>query len=606
MQTSETQIDFLSFLGPNRLRKEISNICDSYSNPWDILGELCQNSVDAVKRYNRKFGEIARKDHLIEITIDAKSRSITIYDTGHGFSKDRFAELLAPHGTDKEKEPDMIGEKGVGLTYTIFSGNSYMMKSISTDAHIEGNIKNAALWKQGKINDFPFFNKTHWEERTFEPKDTFAEITIGDIEKAYSEEADLFNQSTNVLEFILRTKTALGHLKKLFENAPLPLAVRLTHIDHSGGTSSIDIQPTYMLPSQFTHDRDLVELDEFKRSAGVLSDAQKGKRLGGKCLLKTASTRRAGRIINYHVFLAPSRNFWTEISKKNGLLSTADDGTETPLYQGGICVASRGMPTGITLEYPRTGLMGYWPAFLMILEDDSITFDLGRKSVPGRTQGLLKDIAKDLFNEFVPYIKYVGRDPEVISSTSSTIQQYEKTKTFEAIQKLPDLGIQKINYLKHPDGQEAAVVALFHELVAASILKGYFALRTGYVQTYDLWGRYKIDKNLIGDKYAKYAGPGGMVDIPIVIEFKFRAESILDDFEDNRKFFNDIDLIVCWDLDVVKFSKQSVTVQPIAKSDALFFGSNYMLDWPGSYDLGSAAQKPVIALRKFIDDYLSH
>lgn len=605
METPNTQIDFLGFLSHKRLRKEISNICDSYSNPWDILGELCQNSVDAIKKYNRKFGEIAKKDHLIKITIDAKSRSITVYDTGHGFSKDKFTELLAPHGTDKENEHDMIGEKGVGLTYTIFSGNHYTMKSISIDAKIEGYVKNAALWRHGKIDDFPFFNKTHWDECKFDPKDTFTEITISDIEKAYSDEVDLFNQSVNVLEFIIRTKTALGHLKKLFDDIQLPLSAQLIYVNITGESNTIDIHPSYMLPSQFTHSKNVVELDEFKKTAGVLNDTQKAKQLAGKCLLKTASTNRAGRRINYHVFLAPSRNFWTEISKKNGIFSTAEDGTETPLYQGGIYVASRGMPTGISLESPRTGQMAYWPAFLMILEDDSITFDLGRKSVPGRTQGLLKEVARDLFNEFLPYIKYIGKDPEVISSTSSTIQQYEKTKTFETIEKLPDLGIPKINYLKHPDGQEAGVVALFHELVAANILKGYFGLRTGYVQTYDLWGKYKIDKAQIADKYAKYANQSGIIDMPIVIEFKFKAESILDDFEDNKKFFNDIDLIVCWDLDVVKFSKQSVTVQPISKSDALFFGSNYMLEWPGSYDLGSAAQKPVLALRKFIDDYLS-
>jgi hypothetical protein len=41
-------IDFLSKPTPQRIKKEMKNICDSYNHPWDFLSELCQNSVDAI------------------------------------------------------------------------------------------------------------------------------------------------------------------------------------------------------------------------------------------------------------------------------------------------------------------------------------------------------------------------------------------------------------------------------------------------------------------------------------------------------------------------------------------------------------------------------
>lgn len=47
----EKSINFLETPSSRRLRREISNICDSYSHPWDILAELCQNSVDAIRLY---------------------------------------------------------------------------------------------------------------------------------------------------------------------------------------------------------------------------------------------------------------------------------------------------------------------------------------------------------------------------------------------------------------------------------------------------------------------------------------------------------------------------------------------------------------------------
>lgn len=59
-----------------------------------------------------------------------------------------------------------------------------------------------------------------------------------------------------------------------------------------------------------------------------------------------------------------------------------------------------------------------------------------------------------------------------------------------------------------------------------------------------------------------------------------------------------MDLLVCWDLDEQKFANNSIEVDQIEKEDILFYGSNYKLTWPGS-----SSEKPVLALRKFIEDF---
>jgi hypothetical protein len=260
------------------------------------------------------------------------------------------------------------------------------------------------------------------------------------------------------------------------------------------------------------------------------------------------------------------------------------------------------MPTGVELTPPVSGYSGYWPNTFMLLEDDSLRFDLGRKYIPGRVQAILKDIAKEHFNSFTQYSQYITTDPP-IQQTLATIQQYTKTKSFEEFTKLPDLKISNFHYLKHPDSQEAAVVAIFHQLVAENKLKGYYCLKTGHKMTYDFWGYYELRKDYIGSKLHGTIKEGER--IPIVIEFKYKAEDLLDDFQKDIKFFTDVDLIVAWDFDEPKLSRQSVTVFPLHSEESLFHGSNYTMSWPGAYNLGSASQKPLISLRQFISSLIS-
>jgi hypothetical protein len=282
---------------------------------------------------------------------------------------------------------------------------------------------------------------------------------------------------------------------------------------------------------------------------------------------------------------------------------TDEDGAEEHLVQGGILIGSRGMPTGINLEPPSTGYAGYWPNFFILLEDDAITFDVGRKAIPNRTKGMMRDIAKDLFNEIQPFSVYATKDPATSAQPIASIQAHEKAELFHELEKLANLGLEAVKYRKHPDGQEAAVVALFHELVGAGLLPYYQTLRTGYRETYDWWGRYRAPVAAIGENL-RSRFPSGHVDLPIVIEHKFRAESILPDLDRDIKFFTDMDLLVCWDLDASQFKRQSVSVDLIRPEDVLFYGSNYMLSWPGVYNLGNASQKPVLSLRRLVEQLI--
>jgi hypothetical protein len=423
---------------------------------------------------------------------------------------------------------------------------------------------------------------------------------LADIEQVGEEEDDLFVQSIEVVEFLLRTKTAVGNLKRLFEKSDLRVQVALHVTPQYGDKQEMEVPFEYMLPESLIDSGKTVNLKEFKDRAASLDDRQKAKELSGKALVTQGSETRAGRQIHHYAFFAPTRPLYADISKKNGLLLGSGEDVQ-PLYEGGIYITTKGRPTGVELDPPSTGFAGYWPNIYMILNDDGIIFDVGRKAVPGRTRAMLKEVARGIFNSFLPFVTYSTTDPPAVAGTSATIQQYSKQQKFNEITELPDLGLPQIRYLKHPDGQEAAVVALFHELVGAGLLKGYRTLKTGLKETYDLWGRYQIDVSEIGINKRQLAGTADKIDLPIVIEFKFAAQSILADFQRDVKFFQDIDLIVCWDIAETTFAKYKVKAEPLSADDVFFFGSNYLLSWPGAYNLGAASEKPVLALRRFIE-----
>ena len=86
-----------------------------------------------------------------------------------------------------------------------------------------------------------------------------------------------------------------------------------------------------------------------------------------------------------------------------------------------------------------------------------------------------------------------------------------------------------------------------------------------------------------------------------MVEFKYNAESILQDFNDNIKFFNDINLLVCWDFDESKLRSDGVSVEPVPADEALFMGSNYKLVWSAAHNLGTAGEKPLLSLRQYLD-----
>ena len=587
-----TEYDFLQKPTEEHLRREMNNICDSYLHPWDVLAELLQNAVDAIRLHIAEHGDVG--GHTIMITINQVEKSITVRDSGIGIAPSEIPGLLAPHGSDKPKNPELIGEKGVGLTHVIFSTDKFEIETASAEGAFAGNVMHASMWRAGKAERPKLRGEGNSVE--IDHNDTFTEITANAIDTGYSTDPEnIFHLSFPALACILRTKTAVGSTS----DNPESIKVLLTLVERDGKSQTDEVPFAYLYPQELVGDKNYIRYDDqFKDRVSKMNDRGKARYLRGKGLLKIGKVKRAGRKIRYSAFLMPSRKTWGEINRKNKLTISLDDNDEYQLYKAAIEIATKGMPTAVSLDPELTvGKSGYWANFHILIQDDSLPFDIGRKSIPGRTQGLLKEVARQAFIDLTAYAQNMSIDPPIVGT--QTVQQFEKREQFQQLKALPDLKIHDLPYMKQPDDQEGAVVAIFHELTAAKHLRGYRTLRTGYKQTYDLWGIYEVSQDTVGANVDTV--PLGS-ELELIIEFKFRLDEILPDFDDDTKRLSDIDLLVCWDLNEKKFASKNMHVELVAPEDALFYGTNYNLFFPAAYNLGSAGEKPVIALRRFIED----
>ncbi|UFU00174.1 ATP-binding protein [Radiobacillus kanasensis] len=538
MNNEKLDNDFLP-PGIEQLRTQIKGIDQSYNNNWDILAELCQNSVDAIRKSNVNVGKI-------HIEINSQQRSIMVQDNGIGINPKDLPVLLKPFSTNKGNDETTIGEKGVGLTFAMFSCNDFHIKTGNQNGSIYGSVQNAFSWKNSVDNSNLPLNYSAIEEEL-----QGTEITLKDVDK----NCPIFKLRYEQVKFVLRTKTAIGSTKAIF-SSDKDIEVTLSFIDQDGLVYPIEKIPfKYWL---ITEGLESLSLDvntyyEFRKDK---SDSEKRKKLLGKIIYKKGEfVHNDQRIIKYIVCFAPTRKTWKKVSNTLNLCTEDQLNNEEwlesfdyTLFNSGIYTSVKGMPTGISVDNPNTGASGYWYNLFILFEDSKLSFDIGRKSIYGSQARIYKEYSKMLFNEFYrEIIKYI---PEVDPEPGS---QWNRDQAFAELDSLPNLDINGINFKKSPKDQEAGVVGLFFESIGKGIIKDIYPLCLGYKKKYDLFAH--IQDN-----------------IRTIIEFKSKVRYILNDFKSYKKMFDEIDCIVCWDVsedDIEAIQKEGLRIEEVEENNIL-------------------------------------
>ena len=299
------QLDFLT-PGIGQIRHQIRNILESYNHDWDLIAELAQNSIDAIRLRSPRKGRL-------DLLIDAPQKQVVIRDNGCGISPNDLPNLLAPFSSDKTGQQHLIGEKGVGISFVIFSSSTFEIETHHETGSAKASIHNASGWVHGQSEELPKLGF----ERIDTKKDEGTKVSVTLPSEA---DFDFFNVSFEQLEMVVRTRTAVGNTESIWGDTP-ENEVYLTFVDLNGSKRSRKVKGSYFLPVTMLSQNQCISLDDFRQwNTLEKTDQQKRRQLRNKVVYLAGETFQAGRTIRHWACFVPNRKAWDVVSVNSRLV----------------------------------------------------------------------------------------------------------------------------------------------------------------------------------------------------------------------------------------------------------------------------------------------
>ncbi|WP_107764648.1 ATP-binding protein [Nocardioides terrigena] len=574
--------DFLRAKSDRAVKRELKGILQSYHHYWDILAELLQNSRDAIERRKAEQASagVPVDEGRIHVIVDATQRSVEVIDNGTGIASAFIEEVLAPGGGDKSSHDDQVGEKGVGLTYVAFSGDDFSLATTSGTDSTACTLTGASSWVSADDQSVypPKFELLDSKPAPagFE-SGTYTSIRVGGIPQRAS--TDLFSLTSDQLKWVLRTRTAIGDTHQLLRGEPLP-ATTVTYAWTSVDGESITAPIAFGYPE--LAGPGAAPIDEVNSNLVGKTDAASRKYLTGKVVTGHRVIGSGTDTLRVYGVMLPGNRAVDALAEAYHL--GVDEDGASAILNAGIFVVTKSMPTGVAISPAQRGAYpAYYKRCIFLVESDRIDFDLGRKSMHWQHERRLQNAVADLFVQFERVAKYQApseTSPVAPTPETSAERKQRIKKMWEQAEGRHPLGWPGVAFAKVPTNQEAAVAALFHELLGAQQIKNIRPLAAGYSTQYDLLAHYV----------------GGGEELPIVIEFKDKLESVLSDFRDGVKAIGDIDLLVCWDANQIKIAEVGLQLNP--EPNPPYDGVTHQLHLPAEI---SPEPIPVIVLKSLLE-----
>lgn len=370
----------------------------------------------------------------------------------------------------------------------------------------------------------------------------------------------------------------------------------LTIVDENGSESVKALPHSYWHPAdKLAHKKSLTDIKK-------LAANNKLRDFKGWGLTDKREISINGKLTYFYTLMLSIPEY-DKLSQQHGLLSryklrvreAERAGKEVDLpdepgdIEPGIYLSVRGMPTGIVLPFPTgTTEAGYWNNFYFLVEADWLSFDAGRKVVPGRTQEVIKRTCKVIWDEMRAWkTRFVGQEGE--DSVDQFAEEQKALARLDRVQAYPNLGLGKIPFAREPQNEQATI-AIFHEILGCGLLKGYQTLDVNTASTYDAVVRYSLSGDDVGAQalqlWREKLNKRTLQSVeffPLNLEFKFEAADILEDLEDKTKYLEQIHLLVCWTCDDHRFEDAGVSVQSVERDAELFNGAAKRLEFGASF-----------------------
>lgn len=558
-------------------KRIVYNILKSYTGYYDVFSESLQNALDAVQlRQRREGGSYVPK---IWVTIDIPGSLVRVVDNGVGMNEREFKYCLRPSVSFK-KQTDLRGHKGVGATFMAYGFSFIRLQSKQAGVSLAAVLRQGRQWADDSSGTIPRpkFEAADFDvpELSSETSGSCVEILVGQAAGERPKDLSWLGAQTAEQWYnVLRIKTPLGgvYLSSVKFTPRIHLKVRSSDkVETSLETSRAEYFYPHEIPdlkvaslkdvttalSAIPGDSNTKFMklaSEYKRLDCIYEIWDKEQLLAEDSPFASALDDEQKLLVERHSVIVyacflRSAKMWTELN--DGIFGLRRG---LRIIHGGLQLASDFMTQGDLSIIPLTSTIGYQANSHVVVHFTDGNPDMGRKVF----QPELKDLAEDLavrsvttFKRFLQHLK-----PDTGAQTIAPDKELHIWKRAQedhrdrASLAFAHDGI-RLALVSTPQ-QEQDVVALFHELIGAKVLKGFRFFGTSQSDRYDslFFMDYGESDDVLFQASSNRLGVNRGFSLPyqtqpMVLEYKFTFDSLVDDFEKEEKFAKQVDLVVCW------------------------------------------------------------
>lgn len=615
---------------------QVDNILASYDDQFDAFSEMLQNSMDALlHRWQECLGRGDKFDNpKIFVTLNYNKNRISILDNGCGVNEDNFKDVMRPNRSIKRRfgHTTARGEKGAGVVFLQFGHDAFEFQTKCGDFQQSYLLSDGRAWFQATtqaLQSHEPFGTKKFERANYRiskqisshldvlDRGSYTEIQFGPVCKI-SQLSDLFgNQketSLNRLEYILRTRTAIGFILGEDEESEFvrSIKVQLKINTQDGKAFEKDIDIGFLYPHEIAKrargvgrvtslmtdplpQSDLLHDDISERLISKY-EAFKDFRLKNKYREQLNSFDLSG-----YFSYANNNTYYEQISKKflfNTLeISEEDRDLEESLIQvnAGFQVAVKNYPNGRRQQFiQRGGSEQKSRTYVVLNFRKGYKPDYGRKNLAFEARGFVNDLCKSLMRFATTDSR---RDCLAIARRDAVHGARDLREAKVVLERervgISDLGlfVRSGEKIKRLPLSEDEVILMFFNYVKNNTLPGF--------SLYGLPGNTQIDSlfdyylpNLEAEQWEYHpdTNPLGVIfrgeNLEYRghwLEFKLSSDKLVEDFQKSsgdrgKKYFSTVDVLVCSQVDdsVDTYSLIPVDSEQRA-SERLYYGVTHFL-----------------------------
>jgi hypothetical protein len=623
------------------LRRDLTNLLNSYGDQADILAELIQNAVDAIAASGRSGGQVTV---IIGRRSGNEPHYVYVQDDGVGMEAALVDKVFNPGFSLNKKLGTTLGNKGAGLSYVVAASKQLALKTFdSSGAAVERTIRHTYDWVSDEQKPRP------QEEQSFNAADVVQQeaSAMSRGTGVYFELHDGSNPSSLSNTVLVQGRDIVDELKSwaayLAASTPVGLAlapgaspqldmkVRIV-LDRGGGqtheetfsrssfglTSGLAVPPGtdrtigYPLPNLVSlTGRDMRDIEKLTTlQVASLTDTLKAiwrtwtaqevldafdQRRGEQALSPEERALLSAHLDWVHGYLGYSVDQLDECREALGFPKSNNP------YGHGAQLIVDGVPQGRLVSIELTSDTGLVRQARVAVALTGIELDTGRKIISDeRLSQVVRDIAKWSIDQLkrpeskaLLVSKPVGPSASKLDTWRTNINTRTKVCLIGPVFRDRNLAPP----LLVDPSDENEVISLWTALLTSGLVTGYQMRAISGHNTYD--ALVDIGKEAVTGQAAN----PGLAPVSTsyaekkeaVLEFKQDFMDLVKDFESGLKLPNEIDLAICWACpNLIPNTGSLAPTYGKWSHDRVLRGQSYTYRHPGGSHL------PVIALENLL------